>query len=162
MIQRDQRAGREITTSALHASIKAVLALIYGPNGETIEEGAIEGVTVTSFCLAVINMNPRSHTAEADFPPRAHRISLPPLQRPSDLPHQLSLTSTRIPDDQLSRADDGTTRSTYFSNTSVNNPFLAILLAPRLFPQKILDTKVYKTPAGSPLLSLVIISYQEG
>ena len=69
MIQRDQRAGREITTSALHTSIKAVLALIYGPNGETIEEGAIKGVTVTSFCLAVINMNPRSPTAEADSPP---------------------------------------------------------------------------------------------
>ena len=63
MIQRDQRAGREITTSALHTSIKAVIALIYGPNGATIEEGAIEGVTVTSFCLAVINMNPRSPTA---------------------------------------------------------------------------------------------------
>ena len=62
MIKRDQCAGREITTSALHTSIKAVIALIYGPNGETIEEGAIEGVTVTSFCLAVINMNPQSPT----------------------------------------------------------------------------------------------------
>ena len=37
-----------------------------------------------------------------------------------------------------------------------------MLLAPRLFPQKRLDTKVYKTPAGSPSLSLVIISYKEG
>ena len=30
------------------------------------------------------------------------------------------------------------------------------------FPQKILDIKVYKTPAGSLPLSVVIISYQEG
>ena len=82
MIHRDQRAGREITTSALHTSIKAVIALIYGPNGATIEEGAIEGVTVASVCLAIINMNPRSPTAEADFPPEHTKSHSPHYKDP--------------------------------------------------------------------------------
>jgi len=59
-------------------------------------------------------------------------------------------------------ADDGTTRSVHFLTTSVEHPFLATLLAPRLFLLKILDTKLYKTPAGSPPIAVVNIIYQEG
>jgi len=59
MIRRDQVEHREITPS------------VYGLNGSTIEEGAIEGVTVTGVCMAIINMNPSFPTTEAEFPPRA-------------------------------------------------------------------------------------------
>ena len=71
MIRRDHGEPREITPSALHTCIKAVITLIYGLNGSTIEEGTIEGVTVTGVCMAIINMNPSFHIAEAESPPRA-------------------------------------------------------------------------------------------
>ena len=70
MIRRDHGEHWEITASALHTSIKAVLTQIYGLNGSTIKEGAIEGVTVTGVCMAIINMNPISNTTEFE-PPRA-------------------------------------------------------------------------------------------
>ena len=77
MITRDHGENREITPSALYTCIKAVITLIYGLNGSTIEEGAIEGVTVPGVCMAIINRNPRSPTAEAEFPPQAQQIPLP-------------------------------------------------------------------------------------
>ena len=49
-----------------------------------------------------------------------------------------------------------------FRSKSVENPVLATLIAPRLFPQKILDTKVYKTSSVSPSIAVVMIRYKEG
>ena len=87
-------------------------------------------------------------------------ILLPP-QRLSTLPHQLSLTSTRILGNHLSMANDRTTRSAHFASKSVENPFLATITAPRLFPQNILNTKVYRTSSISPI-AVVITRYKEG
>ena len=149
MIRRDHCENREITPNALYTCIKSAITLICGLNGSVIEEGAIESVMVTGVCMAIINTNPSFHIVEVESPPpQAQRMLLLPPQRPSPLPHQLSLTSTSISGDHLSMANDGTTRSVQFAIKSVKNLFLATIIAPRLFPQKILDIKVHKTPPG--------------
>ena len=60
--------NREITTSALCTSIKAVITLMNGLNGSKIEAGATHGVTVASVCMAIINMNPMSNTNKLESP----------------------------------------------------------------------------------------------
>jgi len=64
----DRRDNREITTSALYTSIKAVITLMNGLNGSIIEAGAIHGVSVASFCVAIINMDPMSNTNVLESP----------------------------------------------------------------------------------------------
>ena len=86
---------------------------------------------------------------------------LPPPQSQSTLPHEFSLMSTRISDNHLSLAVDEKKRSEYFVSKSFDNPFLSIMIAPRLFPQKILEIKVYKTPS-IPQIAVVIIRYTRG
>ena len=56
---------------------------------------------------------------------------------------------------------DGRTQSKHFTGKSVKNPFVAILMTPRLFPQKILDAKVFKT-SSKPHIAVVIIKYRKG
>ena len=55
---------------------------------------------------------------------------------------------------------NGRTRSKYFSDRSITHSFISILIAPRLFPQKILETKVLKT-RSTPYIAVVIIKYRE-
>ena len=93
-------------------------------------------------------------------PRHVPRILLHPSQRQSTLPHELSLRGTRIPDANLDMGMDGRTRSEYFADKSINNPFVAILMAPRLFPWKMLDTSVLKT-RSTPHIAAVIIKYRE-
>ena len=69
--------------------------------------------------------------------------------------------STGIPEDHLDMAVDGRTRSQHFASKSADNPFLAIMITPRIFPQKILEAKVYKTTSTSRI-TVVIIKYKKG
>jgi hypothetical protein len=87
-------------------------------------------------------------------------VLLLPPQRQSTLQHEFLLTSTRISDNHLSFTDHGKTRSKQFVSKSFDNPLLAILITPRLFPQKILEIKVYKTSSISPITA-VILSYKK-
>ena len=86
---------------------------------------------------------------------------LPPPQGQSTLPHEFSLMVTRIPDGHLDMVVDGRPRSDYFTGRSVDNPLVAIMMTPRLSPQKILETKVYKT-TSIPQIAVVIIRYKKG
>ena len=157
----DHRDNRKITTSALYTSIKSVITLMNGLNGSIIEAGAIHGVNVASVCVAIINMNPMSNTNKLETPRRVPRMLLPPPQGQSTLPHEFSLISTGIPDNHLDMAVDGRTRSQHVASKSADNPFLAIMITPRLFPQNISETKVYKTTSTSQI-AVVIIKYKKG
>ena len=116
-----------------------------GLNGSIIEAGAIHGVSVASVCVTIINMNLMSNMNALESPRRVPRMLFPPPQGQSTLQHEFSLMSTRISDNHLSLAVVRKKRSEHFASKSFNNPFLAIMIAPRLFLQKILETKVYKT-----------------
>ena len=58
-------------------------------------------------------------------------------------------------------AVDGRTRSKQIASKSIDNPFVTIMTTPRLFPQKILEAKVYKTTSISHIV-VVIIKYKKG
>ena len=135
----DHHANWEIAPSALYT--RAVTTLMNRLNG-IIEVGAMHGVCMAGVCVAILNMNLMSNMNVLEPPCRVPQILLSPLQRQSTLPHELSLRGTRIPDANLDMGMDGRTRSEYFAGKSVKNPFVAILMTPRLFPRKILDTKV--------------------
>jgi hypothetical protein len=61
--------------------------------------------------------------------------------------------ATRIPDGHLDMAVRGRTRSEY--------SFMAIMMTARIFPQKMLETKIYKTTL-IPQIMGVIIKYKKG
>ena len=88
------------------------------------------------------------------------RILLPLPRAQSILPQELVLIGTNIPDAHLHVGMKGRTRSKYFADRSITQSFISILIAPRLFPQKILETKVLKT-RSTPYLAVVIIKYRE-
>ena len=67
---------------------------------------------------------------------------------------------TRLPDTHLDMASDGRTRSKYFTDRSITHSFTSILIAPRLFPQKIVKIKVLKT-RPTPYIALMITTYRE-
>ena len=64
----DHCDNREITTSALYTSIKAVITLMNRLNGSIIEAGVMHDVSVASVCVAIINMNPMPNTNELEIP----------------------------------------------------------------------------------------------
>ena len=150
----DHCANREIRSSALYTSIQAVSKLMYELN-KIIGAGVVLGV-----CVAILNMNSMPNTTLLELPHQETRILLPLHRAYSTLPQELVLTGTRIPDAYLDMGMDVRARSKYFAERAVASPFVSILIGPRLFPHKVLETKVLK-PRSTPHIAVVIIKYRE-
>ena len=111
-------------------------------------------------CVAILNMNLIPNTNLLELPHHEPPILLPLPRVHSTLAQELILIGTRIPDAHLDMRMDGRTESKYFANRSITHSFISILIASRLFSQKILETKVQKT-SSTPYIEVVIIKYRE-
>ena len=145
----DQRNHRQLTPRSLYTCIRAVIKLINKQHA-----GVILGVEIS-----ITNMNTSPNVGVVDFllnePPIL--FPLPPAQ--SNLPHDIVLYNTGIPETNLHIRMNERLRSGYFTEKCIQYPFRCILLAARLFPQKILGAQVLKTRSRS-CVAMVIINYR--
>ena len=111
---------------------------------------------VLGVCEAILNMNPMPNMNIVELPHHEPRILLPLPHAQATLPQELVLTRTSTPNKNQDVRIDGRKQSEYFADRSASNPFMSMLIAPRLFPQKILDTKVLKT-RSAPHVAMEII-----
>ena len=142
------------TPIALYTSTKVVIKLMYKLS-KRIEAGAVRGV-----CVAIPNMNSMPNTNILELPHHKPQILLPLPRAQSTFPQALVLTGTRLPDAHLEMGMDGRTQSNYFVDRYTTHSFISILIAPRVFPQKILRTKVPKA-RSTPYIAVVIIKHRE-
>ena len=154
MDKADRRNYRKLTPSARYTGIKAVPKLVHKLN-KRIDTGIVLGVFV-----AILNMNATPNTHVLDLPLHELQILLPLPRAQSTLPQELLLTGTRIPDTHLDMGLNGRTRTKCFVDRSITHSYICTLIAPRLFPQKILETKVLKT-RFTPYIVVMIIKYRE-
>jgi hypothetical protein len=146
MNKADQLHHQTLTSCSLYTYIRAVLKLINKLNTD-----AVLGVAVD-----ITNMSTVPNADVVDFPLDKLTITLPLPTTQSNLPHEIVLYRTGTQEQNLHIKMNGRMRNRYFTEKSIQYPFRCLLLAARLFPQKILGTQVLQRQAR-PCVAMVII-----
>ena len=120
----------------------------------SVDAGVVLGVPIV-----ILNMNTGPNTNVVDFTLHKPPILLPLPRIQSTLPHELVLVRATILEVNLHMRMDGRTQSGCFAQKSVTHLFRCILIAARLFPQKISGTKVLETRSIS-YAARVLIKYR--